>query len=100
VHGAAELAAAADAGADYAILAPVLRTASKPAAAELGVPAATSLTRAARLPVVWLGGLSTRSAALAFDGGAAGIAVMSAIAGAADPEAAARELVAAAGAAR
>ncbi len=96
VHSAAELAEAAAVGADAAVLAPVLPTASKPGAPALGLAQAQALTAGSPLPVLWLGGIDAGAArtiaALPGPGRPVGIAVLSAIAGAADPEAAAREL--------
>lgn len=57
-HDASELAAAAVGGADFALLAPVWPTASKPGHTGLGVATAGELTAAAPLPVLWLGGVT------------------------------------------
>lgn len=97
-HDAAELQAAAAAGADFATLSPVLPTSCKPGAPVLGPRRAADLTAAAPLPVVWLGGLSARSVARlppAPGPGPAGVAVRSALFAARDPGAAAAELLAA-----
>lgn len=94
----AELAALADAGADYVGIGPVYTTASKPdAGAAIGVPGFTRLAHRAGLPAVAVGGITAANAAAlgAPDVGAAGIAVISAIFGAPDPERAARQLRAA-----
>lgn len=98
VHSAAELAEADSAGADFAVLAPVLATGSKPGQSPLGLDRARELTRHSPLPLVWLGGLdgATLPVALAStDAGERplGFAVLGAIGTAADPAAAARALL-------
>jgi thiamine-phosphate pyrophosphorylase len=75
-HGAADIAAAAAAGADYATLSPIFSTASKPGyGPALGLDA---LVRAAAraLPVIALGGITADRAEACWRAGAAGIAVM------------------------
>lgn len=98
-HDGAELDLASAAGCDFALLSPVWPTASKPGAPHLGAARAAQLTARARLPVVWLGGLDlARVASLAQvppAGRPIGIAVRGAIGDAVDPQAAARDLVAA-----
>ncbi len=96
-HSPLELSNAAAAGADFALLSPVWATSSKPGLAGLGVERAGQWTREAPLPVLWLGGCS---AARAHEAGSLpvaerpiGIAAISAIAEAADPELATRALV-------
>jgi thiamine-phosphate pyrophosphorylase len=95
-HDASELELAAATNCDFALLSPIWPTSSKPGAPSLGPTRAAALTRAARLPVVWLGGIGSaqlpqlRSIA---DGRPIGIAVRSAICDAADPRAAAEALV-------
>jgi thiamine-phosphate pyrophosphorylase len=97
VHGARDLAAAAAAGADVALLAPVWPTTSKPGAPALGVAAAAQLTAGAALPVVWLGGLERADAgsvlALPPEQRPIGVAARSMLCSAADVEATARALV-------
>jgi thiamine-phosphate pyrophosphorylase len=99
VHSEAELAAAADDGADFALLSPIWRTTSKPGAHTLGADVAGRWTGGARLPVVWLGGVSAAAAVaiaeLPPDHRPDGIAVRSGIWNADDPESAARGLLAA-----
>lgn len=94
--GTAEEAARVDKGcADYVGIGAVYATATKPdAGPAIGIAglAALALTLAP-LPVVAIGGIGLRQAAEVMAGGAAdGIAVVSAICGAQDPEAAARTL--------
>lgn len=96
-HDAAELAEAAVARADFALLSPVWPTGSKPGHGGLSVARAGSLTAGAGLPVLWLGGISAARAKevheLPLAQRPVGVAVMSAIADAADPEAAVRGLL-------
>jgi len=94
-HAAAELAAAAAEGADYAHLAPIFAPFSKaPERPALGL-AALAASRDAGLPVLAQGGIDAARAADAVRAGAAGVAVTGAVLGAADPGAAARALRAA-----
>lgn len=89
-HDADELAAAAAAGCDFALLSPVFPTTSKPGLPHLGLPHAQHYTAAAGLPVVWLGGIGPNEAARIGDLPAgsrpAGIAVRSAVMSATDPQ--------------
>jgi thiamine-phosphate pyrophosphorylase len=96
-HDEQELDEAADGGCNFALLSPVWRTTSKPDAAFLGVARAGALTEAARVPVVWLGGVDVATMAELVDVPAGqrpvGVAVRSAIMATADPEAATRALL-------
>ncbi len=98
-HDARELDGAAAAGCDFALLAPVWDSSSKPGRAGMGVVAAGALTAASALPVIWLGGVSAARVgalrALPPSQQPAGLAAMSAMMAADDPEAATRELLAA-----
>lgn len=98
-HDERELRAAREAGADFAVLAPVWPTASKPTATALGAEGAADLTERAGLPVVWLGGVAPARCAdlvaVRTGGRPAGLAAMSAIAAAASPRDAAASLLAA-----
>ena len=98
-HDQRELDQAADAGCDFALLSPVWPTSSKPGAAFLGPSRAGQLTAAARLPVIWLGGVDVDTASQLRGVPAAqraiGVAVRSAIMQSTDPEAATRALLAA-----
>jgi thiamine monophosphate synthase len=86
-HNAAELAAAADEGCDYATLSPVYPTESKPGyGPPLGLSALARLCADARLPVYALGGITDgERAAACREAGAAGVAVMGAVMRAPDP---------------
>ncbi len=94
--GTAEEAARIDRGlADYVGIGPVYATATKPdAGPPIGIAGLAGLAASLRpLPVVAIGGIGLREAAEVMASGAAdGIAVVSAICGAQDPEAAARSL--------
>lgn len=96
-HDAAELAAAAAGGADFALLSPVWPTPSKPHASGLGVAQAAALTAAACLPTLWLGGVTADRvgavAALPKAQRPVGFAVLGAICAAADPGAAAAAML-------
>jgi 8-oxo-dGTP diphosphatase len=77
-HNAAELAAAVRLGADFAVIGPVLSTASHPGAAALGWEAFTALVAESPIPVYALGGLALAHLARAQAAGAQGIAGISA----------------------
>jgi thiamine-phosphate pyrophosphorylase len=80
-------------GADYLGTGDVYGTPTKAdAGVPIGVTGLAEVARAVSLPVVAIGGIQPDNAAAAIQAGAAGIAVISAVIGAADPEAAARQL--------
>jgi thiamine-phosphate pyrophosphorylase len=94
-HDAAQARAARAEGVDYVAYGPVFGTSSKAAAGSargLG-GLAEAVAAAAPLPVVAIGGIDASKLAGVLAAGARGAAVISAVAGAADPEAAARALV-------
>ncbi|MBK8098416.1 MAG: thiamine phosphate synthase [Planctomycetes bacterium] len=88
-HDADELRQAATAGCDFALLAPVLPTTSKPGATTLGIERAAALTATSPLPVLWLGGIDERTigsiAAVEGIGRPLGVAVRSALGDSDDP---------------
>ena len=88
-HSAAELAAAAAAGADFALLSPVFPTASHPDAPHLGIERFRSLAAGAALPVLALGGITVANRAQLAD---YGVAVIGGLLDATDAEASARVL--------
>lgn len=89
---AAELATI-DAAVDYVGLGPIFPTGTKSDAAPvLGEEGFTELRRRIALPVVAIGGITLANTPRAFAAGADGIAVVSAICAAADPQAATAEL--------
>ena len=89
----ADAAAAEKAGADYLGVSPIYATPTKTdTAAALGLEGLRQIREAVDLPLVGIGGLNARNAAEAIRHGADGVAVVSAIVSADDPEKAAREL--------
>ena len=86
------LAAQAD-GADYIGASPIFATPTKPDAPQpMGVAGLLQMARACPLPIVAIGGLNATNAGSMIRAGAAGVAVVSAIVGAEDVQAAASEL--------
>lgn len=77
-HDAAQLRAAEQLGADFAVLGPVLPTASHPGAPHLGWERFAELAQGAALPVYALGGLQPALLAQAQALGAHGLAMLSA----------------------
>ncbi|CAN5189800.1 Nudix family hydrolase [soil metagenome] len=75
-HNARELSAAERAGADFAVLGPVQRTASHPGARELGWAWFADLVEEVRIPVFALGGLQPADLPRAWTAGAQGIAAI------------------------
>ena len=63
-------------GVDFAVLSPVLPTASHPDASPLGWEQAHAMLSNCRLPVYLLGGLATEDLASAHNAGAQGIAAI------------------------
>lgn len=80
-------------GADYIGAGPVFETHSKKDAGEpIGLDGLSKIVQAVSIPVVAIGGITASNAASVIGAGARGIAVISAVVAAADPEKAAREL--------
>lgn len=80
-------------GADYVGIGPVYATATKgDAGAAIGVAGFARLRRLTGLPAVGIGGITAATAREVIAAGADGVAVVSAVFGARDPEAAARAL--------
>jgi thiamine-phosphate pyrophosphorylase len=91
----AEAAAAVDDGAGYVGVGPCYLTATKGGLPEpVGPEGLAAVARGVGVPVVAIGGVTPRRVPELIAAGAYGIAVISAISGAADPGAAAREFVA------
>ncbi|MCF8051543.1 MAG: thiamine phosphate synthase [Desulfobacterales bacterium] len=89
----ADAVAAEKAGADYLGVSPIYATPTKTdTVAALGLEGLRQIREAVDLPLVGIGGLNAGNAAEAIRHGADGIAVVSAIVSADDPETAAREL--------
>jgi thiamine-phosphate pyrophosphorylase len=101
VESIADAVEAQAGGADYLGVSPIFATPTKTdTAAPLGLAGLTAIRAAVTLPLVAIGGLNDRNAAEAVRSGADGIAVVSAIVAAENPEQAARHLKAAIHAAR
>lgn len=80
-------------GADYLGVSPIFATATKTdTAAPLGLAGLRAIRQAVKLPLIAIGGLGPSNAAKTIASGADGVAVVSAIVAAADPELAAREM--------
>ena len=94
-HTPEQVARACEEPVDYVAVGPVFDTRSKEQAwSARGLEAlAAAVQRAAPRPVVAIGGIDASRVAALRQTGAAGFAVISAVAGAPDPEAATRELV-------
>jgi thiamine-phosphate pyrophosphorylase len=92
VEGARE---AARAGADYLGVGAVYATETKAMAESIGPQRVRAITETVDVPVVGIGGVTPANAREVIEAGATGVAVVSAITAAADPEATARRLRAA-----
>jgi thiamine-phosphate pyrophosphorylase len=89
----ADAIAAEKGGADYLGVSPIYATPTKTdTASALGLEGLRKIRSAVRLPLVGIGGLNRNNAAEVIRNGADGVAVVSAIVSADDPEVAAREL--------
>jgi thiamine-phosphate pyrophosphorylase len=89
----ADAIAAEKGGADYLGVSPIYTTPTKTdTAPAIGLEGLREIRRAVRLPLVGIGGLNRANAAEVIRNGADGVAVVSAIVAADNPEAAAREL--------
>ena len=91
VGGVDEAVAAERAGADY-LGVTVWSTPTKPDAEPRGLQGLEEVVEATTLPVVGIGGIFASNAILVLEAGAAGLAVISAVAAAADPVEATRTL--------
>jgi thiamine-phosphate diphosphorylase len=80
-------------GADYLGVGPVFGTTTKmDAPAAVGLETISLVARAVKIPVIGIGGVNAENAASVLDAGAAGVAVISAVGGAHDPEEATRAI--------
>ena len=92
VHGLPAATLASDEDADYLVLGTIFPTDSKPGVDTGGVGRVAEVAGSVTAPVIAIGGIDSRNAASVVEAGARGIAVVSAILGAPDPEWAARRL--------
>ena len=92
VDGASQAREAEDLGADY-LGVTVWATPTKPDATPGGIALLRTISGQSSLPLVGIGGIDAASAPLVVEAGAAGVAVISAVAAAPDPIEATRELV-------
>ena len=97
VHSVESARRAEAEGADYIILGTVFPSASHPGGPTGGLSLVSGAARAVSIPVIGIGGITAENAAEVISAGASGIAVISAIIGQYDPEAAARGLARAIG---
>lgn len=93
-HSVEEVVQAEANGADYVILGPIYETPSKRAfGPPLGLGLLEKACRRTRVPVIGIGGISAARVRDVREAGAFGVAVITAVLGAADIEAATRELL-------
>ena len=93
-HTLHEARSAADEGADYITLGPVFPTLSKPGyGPALGLGGLRRISDKLAIPVIALGGIDPDNVAPCLESGAAGVAVMGGVMGAADPQAAVAALI-------
>ena len=94
VHAVEEVLSAQSQGADYIVLGPIYETPSKQMfGPPLGIHTLEKACRLVRIPIIGIGGVTTARAREMRRAGAFGVAVITAILGAADVESAARELL-------
>ena len=92
VHDSIGASTAASEGADYLVLGTIFPTSSKSGAETGGPDHVSNVSCLVDAPVLAIGGIDSYSVASVMGAGAKGIAVISAILGASDPEKATREL--------
>jgi thiamine-phosphate pyrophosphorylase len=94
VHAIEEAMQAESQGADYIVLGPIYETPSKQAFGQpLGIQTLEKACRLVRIPIIGIGGVTAARAREMRQAGAFGVAVITAILGAADVESATRELL-------
>jgi len=92
-HSREEALRAEEAGADYIGFGPIFTTQTKDAGQAQGLAALSALKSSVRIPVIAIGGITINNCKSVHDAGADGMAVISAILSAADPEDAARTML-------
>jgi thiamine-phosphate pyrophosphorylase len=93
-HSADEASALLQAGVDYVTASPVFVTASKPGyGPALGLDGLARIVGRAPGPVIALGGITPQNAALCFEAGARGIAVMGEVMRSTDPQATVEDML-------
>lgn len=92
VHSLGEAKKAAAAGVDYVTFGHVYPTSSKPGMKPRGVIELAEIVESMKIPVVAIGGIDVSNVHEVLETGASGIAIISAIIAARNPEAAARKL--------
>ena len=94
-HSEAQATAAQAAGADYVAVGSMFPTTTKPIQHLVGPALARRVRPLVRVPLIGIGGITPENAAEVIAAGCDGVAVISAVGAAPDPEAAARRFVAA-----
>ena len=97
VHSLTGAVEAEQDGADFLVLGTVFPSASHPGGPTGGVRLVREVTQAVGIPVIGIGGITEATAGRVIEAGAAGVAVISAILGAAEPGVAAARLAEAIG---
>ena len=92
VHSVAEAEEAVSQGADFLVVGTMYSTRSHPGEAPAGPDLVRQISRRCDLPLIGIGGINERNLGEVMAAGAVGIAVITSILDAADPEAAARRL--------
>lgn len=92
IHGLEEARAAVSAGADYVTFGHVYPTSSKPGLTPRGVRELAEIVESVGVPVLAIGGIDASNVREVLATGASGIAIISAVLAAEDPESAARKL--------
>jgi thiamine-phosphate pyrophosphorylase len=92
VHDLPSARAAIDEGADFALVGTIYKSTSHPDVKPAGVKLIEDITRDSSFPVLAIGGITADKVEEVIKAGAAGVACISAIAGAEDTKAAAEEL--------
>ncbi len=92
VHSLEAAQLAATEGAEFVIAGTIFKSPTHPDAKPVGVGLVSEITSGNSQPVLAVGGVTAAKAGELIKAGAAGVAVISAVAGAADPKAAATEL--------